>query len=167
MTLQELEHLSIADIDLILQDQIELYSPEELNELREWRAHLAELKGISSPPSNPNPPTAVRCPKCDGWNAPDAKACVYCSHKLTKEIQHSDSSSNHPAARRLFVGILLIISGLFSTCYGIDMNNSYEAQWDAFWGSGNFDPGTTWIVVGAVGLILGLICVTSALIKSE
>lgn len=167
MTIQELEHLSISDIDLILRDQTDLYSPEELKELREWRVQLTQAKGIVPPPPATVQTTSIHCPKCEGWNKPGTTECVYCRHKLTKGGSHSASGSSHHSTGKLYGGILLLIAGLISVCYGISMNNSYSAQWDAFWNNGSSDPGTAWIVIGAVGLVLGLILITSALFKNK
>ena len=44
MTDTELSSLSIDDIDLILEDQADLYSPEELEQLRALKRYLTVCK---------------------------------------------------------------------------------------------------------------------------
>lgn len=177
MTFQELKNLSIADIDLILEDQTDLYSAEELNELREWREHLASLHNVPPLPPPPQHPTVIKCPKCDGWNEPDVTECIYCNNKLENVAKQSVSSpasdqsipysEKKSSAGKLFIGIIILIAGLSSVSYGNSLNCRYEEQLIALWNNDGYNPGATWIVAGIVGLLLGLIFIASALFKDE
>ena len=55
----------------------------------------------------------------------------------------------------MIAGGILIAIGLFSTIYGIHLNNSIEAQLTALFNNGNVNPGTGWIWIGVVFLIAG------------
>ena len=39
---------------------------------------------------------------------------------------------------------------MFSIIYGAELNNSVEAQLEAIFSTGSTDPGTVWIIIGAV-----------------
>ena len=57
----------------------------------------------------------------------------------------------------VITSIILIVLGIGSTIYGFYLNNSVEAQLNALFSSGNVDPGTAWIVVGVIALVIGII----------
>ena len=52
---------------------------------------------------------------------------------------------------------LLFLGGAASLIYGVYQNNSIAAQWASLWQHGTTDPGTLWIVVGVIAMILGVI----------
>ncbi len=57
----------------------------------------------------------------------------------------------------LVIGILLVLAGAGSTIFGIVQNNDLERQMESIFESGTANPGTVWIVVGAVALVVGII----------
>ena len=63
----------------------------------------------------------------------------------------------------MIAGGILIAIGLFSTIYGIYLNNSIEAQLTALFSNGNVNPGTGWIWIGVVFLIGGVVFLVLAL----
>lgn len=65
------------------------------------------------------------------------------------------------------LGILLLVAGVISAIYGNSMNNSVEAQLSSLFSSGTTDPGTTWIIIGVVAIVLGLILVVGGLRKKK
>lgn len=67
----------------------------------------------------------------------------------------------------LILGVVLIVLGLASTIYGVTLNNSAEAQLNALFGTGVINPGTTWIIVGAVVGVIGIILLVVELLKKS
>lgn len=65
------------------------------------------------------------------------------------------------------LGIILIIAGAGSMIYGYTMNNSLERQLEAIFSSGTSNPGTTWIIVGAVLAVLGVIALIAGMSKNR
>ena len=57
----------------------------------------------------------------------------------------------------LVLGILLLLGGAGSLIWGFMQNNNAEAQLRSLLSSGQMDPGTIFIIVGAVCAVLGLI----------
>ncbi len=57
------------------------------------------------------------------------------------------------------LGIILTLLGVGSLVFGLMQNNSLEAQFTSLLSSGSVDPGTIWIIVGAVAVILGLVLI--------
>lgn len=64
-------------------------------------------------------------------------------------------------------GVAFIVLGIISTIYGINLNNSLEAQLSAFFKSGSTNPGTIWIIVGATAIVIGLILLAVGLRKRK
>lgn len=54
------------------------------------------------------------------------------------------------------IGILLMLVGGGAAIYGLQLNNSVEAQLNSLFGSGSANPGTVWIVVGIIVAAIGL-----------
>lgn len=67
----------------------------------------------------------------------------------------------------IIVGILLLIGGAGLAIYGNNLNNSFEAQWDALWNNGTTDPGSSYIIIGIIIAVIGLILLLYALLKSD
>ncbi len=65
----------------------------------------------------------------------------------------------------IIAGVILSAIGLGLTLYGIYLNNNIEAQLSALFSSGNFDPGTSWIVVGSIILVVGIVLLIVGLTK--
>lgn len=55
------------------------------------------------------------------------------------------------------VGIICIVAGVISAIYGISMNNSIEAQLTSLFSSGNANPGTMWIIIGVIAVVIGIV----------
>ena len=58
-----------------------------------------------------------------------------------------------------FLGIILSILGCLSSIYGINLNNSFEAQLTSLFSNGSKNPGTTWIVIGVIIAIIGIVLI--------
>jgi len=67
----------------------------------------------------------------------------------------------------IIAGIIMIVVGAVSLIYGIIQNNSLEARLEAFFSSGTTDPGTVWIVVGAIVAVVGVILLIVGLMKRK
>ena len=145
--------LSLEDVDLILNDQKDLYTTQELAELREYRKHLVYNKRMGQS-------DAIPCPKCDGPNAISNTKCEFCGHILNEESVPSPKSDT--SLGRLIFGFLFTGGGVFSVIHGNNLNNSVEAQWESYWNDGMTDPGTAWIIIGAALGIVGIIMLISA-----
>ena len=57
------------------------------------------------------------------------------------------------------LGIILTLLGVGSLVFGLMQNNSLEAQFTSLLSSGSVDPGTIWIIAGAIAVILGLVLI--------
>lgn len=55
----------------------------------------------------------------------------------------------------MVLSVILILLGTALTIYGFVVNNSMEAQLESLFDTGNLDPGTPFIIVGIVVLVLG------------
>ena len=55
------------------------------------------------------------------------------------------------------LGIILIIAGIGCAGYGYMQNNSLEAQVNSFLSSGSVNPGTLFIVIGVILLVVSII----------
>lgn len=130
--------LSINDIELILVDQSELYSNDEISLLRD---RLAALRAEEDARKNLNVMDAldpsrreikerlavrgaeerkqkqnsdvIKCPKCDGENPSSNQRCQYCSHIL--KVQPKDPDKTNNRSLRLiafFIPIIGILIGL-------------------------------------------------------
>lgn len=175
----ELRKLSIEDVDLILKDQQELYSQEELSELREYREYLLEQKQMRiEEEKRARRLKTIICPKCDGLNDAINTKCKYCDYQFKESDYYSkekpDQGESGESADpinapigRLLLGLLFSCGGIGSIIYGNNMNNSVEAQWDSFWNNGSTDPGTTWIIIGAAAVVVGIIMLMSAFLSNE
>lgn len=178
MTFEELKKLSVEDITLILQDQADLYSEEELAELKEWQQILSGNRNTHR--SNAKPLT-IKCPKCDGPNHSANTRCVYCDYTFHKwdyeqeytvaphqiETRSTDGARHSFPIIRTLLGITLSGGGIWSIVYGCDLNNSYLEQFEHFWNHGSRDPGTAWIVMGVFATIMGLALLGSALFSRD
>ena len=158
--------LSLTEVDLILNDQKDLYTKEELNELRLYRKFLIEREGtIQDFDSTDDVTPVISCPKCGGPNEPLITNCAFCGHRLRQD-EDNDAGAGSSSIRLLF-GFLFTGGGVFSVIHGNNLNNSIEAQWDAYWSSGTGDPGTAWIIAGVTLGIIGIIMLISALFSRD
>lgn len=180
MTDTELSSLSIDDIDLILEDQADLYSPEELEQLRALKRYLTVCKQKEAMEKR----AALRlstviCPKCDGPNDAQRSTCQYCSHPFKEEDYYAkpnaepsngegasteDGGSGFPLGRTI-LGLALIIGGTISVIHGTTLNDDFMRQLEHIWNTGRTNPGTIWIIVGAVAITLGIVSLVSAILS--
>lgn len=85
MDTSELLSLSIDDIELILQDQRDLYSEDEFAFLEKRLVELLEEQNrIALEERKKQIPSTILCPKCDGENPSSNQVCQYCSYKFKK-----------------------------------------------------------------------------------
>lgn len=59
------------------------------------------------------------------------------------------------------LGIILSILGCLSAIYGVNLNNSFEAQFISVLSKGTKNPGTTWIFIGILAIIMGVVLIFS------
>ena len=59
----------------------------------------------------------------------------------------------------LIIGVILALAGIISTIFGIVQNGDVEAQAEALLTGGSANPGTIWIILGAIALIAGIVLV--------
>ena len=52
---------------------------------------------------------------------------------------------------------ILVLAGFGSIVHGVNLNNNILSQVQSLFSSGSKNPGTTWIIVGVLGIIVGLI----------
>ncbi len=64
-------------------------------------------------------------------------------------------------------GIIMLIAGAIAALCGFNQNNSVEAQLGSILSSGSANPGTVWIVIGAILAVIGLIVVIASLSKKN
>lgn len=55
------------------------------------------------------------------------------------------------------LGILLVLGGLACAGYGFMQNNSLEAQFTSILSSGTANPGTIFIIIGVILLVVGIL----------
>ena len=67
----------------------------------------------------------------------------------------------------MVLGLLFLAGGVASLIYGYNLNNNLEAQWDAMFSSASVDPGTPWIIGGAIATVLGLVFIIFALFNAN
>ena len=175
ITPDELKKLSLDDIELILQDQQDLYSQDELEEIKAQRNYLLELEQKAREAEKESRRlTVVTCPKCDGPNDPKNTKCIYCDHQFkeqdyyapktvsndTEEPEEIHPADSHYAAGRILLSALSVVMGIVSIFFGNYRNNDAYAQWDFFWEQGQTEPGTPYIVCGTIIVIIGVFQLT-------
>lgn len=67
----------------------------------------------------------------------------------------------------VIIGIILMVAGAFSAIYGVTQNSSLEAQLGSLLSSGSVNPGTPWIVIGVIALLVGLVLLIMGLRKKK
>lgn len=124
------------------------------------------------------------CPQCGTKVNNGAKFCPSCGYKLPSvegtptatisETPPTDISGPNvdPGGSGIHTGILvfgliLFLAGVVALVYGISMNNSLEHQLDSFFSSGSTDPGTVWIVLGAICGVAGVMGIIGAFVNRK
>ena len=59
----------------------------------------------------------------------------------------------------ILVGGILTVLGIVSIIYGVNQNNSWSAQLLSVLSSRSTNPGTIWIVLGVIAIVVGLIII--------
>lgn len=77
----EIEQYSIDDLELIIETQEDLYSEQEMSELKSL---LREKQEIEKQKKLLKMPKIIKCQKCDGPNDFQNDTCVFCGNKLDK-----------------------------------------------------------------------------------
>lgn len=67
----------------------------------------------------------------------------------------------------LILGIILIILGGVSYVHGDNLNNSFTAQFNSIFYNATANPGSTWITLGIIAAVVGLILVVYAIVKKR
>lgn len=67
----------------------------------------------------------------------------------------------------IIIGVILILAGLSSTVYGYMQNNNIDTQMMSIFSSGNANPGTMWIILGVVVIVIGVLLVYGGLKKKN
>jgi len=67
----------------------------------------------------------------------------------------------------IILGIILVFAGVGSTIFGVTQNNSLEAQLTSFFSSGTTNPGTIWIIIGVVAIVLGIVLIIASLLRKK
>lgn len=65
------------------------------------------------------------------------------------------------------LGVIIAVAGLISLIYGIDQNSSITAQISSFFSSGRSNPGTVWIVLGVIAMLIGAFLIYSGTRKKK
>jgi ribosomal protein L40E len=82
--LDETKQMTTEDIELILEDQTQLYSKEEIELLKDelssrQKEELVEKKSML--------PKEIECPKCEGINPSSNENCQFCGYKIGDAIE--------------------------------------------------------------------------------
>ena len=67
----------------------------------------------------------------------------------------------------VIIGIILIVLGAGGSIYGIIQNNSIDAQMKSLFENGSIDPGTVFIVGGAVIAVIGIVVLMKGLSRKK
>lgn len=81
----EIKEYTIDELKLIISSQKELYSEEEMGQIRsllEEKIRIKEEEHKSKVIAQL--PETILCPKCDGPNSFDNEKCVFCGHTIDK-----------------------------------------------------------------------------------
>ncbi len=183
MTEQKLEELNLTDINLILSDQTDLYTAEELRLLKQRRDFLIlqeRLEKTQEKLEKIRKRETVICPKCEGPNEPQLSNCKFCNFRFRAQDYyfpidggsngtsiHEPRASSSKGTVQLLLGLLLAGGGVIAIISGTNANNSYEAQINSVFNKGQSDPGTGLIILGISLAVVGGLFLISALFKKE
>jgi uncharacterized membrane protein YidH (DUF202 family) len=65
----------------------------------------------------------------------------------------------------IIAGIFLIAGGLTGTIVGMTQNNDLRAQISSLVSSGTANPGTVWLVIGLVAVVVGIALLAAGLMR--
>lgn len=90
---QDINSLSINDIELILVDQTDLYSDDEIAELKARLSELYKARDAEAKAElKQKIPPVIKCPKCDGQNPSSNQQCQYCSYIFKEKDYYACSN---------------------------------------------------------------------------
>ncbi len=88
----------------------------------------------------------------------DQAICPHCGHAFALENQgDSAAAEKRPSKHKLVVGIFFMLAGIVSIICGIVQNDDLERRMEAVLAGRSANPGTVWIIVGAIVLVVGVI----------
>ena len=67
----------------------------------------------------------------------------------------------------LVIGGILAAAGIAGVIYGNNLNHSLASQFQSLLSSGSTNPGTIWIVLGVVAIVLGVGLVVYYFLKNR
>lgn len=67
----------------------------------------------------------------------------------------------------IVVGVILMVAGAASLIVGFSQNSSLEAQFTSILSSGATNPGTPWIIAGAIVATIGLVLLIAGVVKKS
>lgn len=102
---QDFSSLSIDDIELILEDQLELYSEEEIVSIKKRLETLrTEEKLLREKQLKEEREKrilkVIKCPKCDGENPPSNRQCQYCAYTFKEEDYYERPEKQNKYSKR-------------------------------------------------------------------
>lgn len=87
----EIKNYTDDELELIISTQKELYSEEEMEQLKALQAERKRIKREEYEAKVLSRlPETINCEKCDGPNPFSNKVCDYCGHKLDKAKYYTD-----------------------------------------------------------------------------
>ena len=96
MTKEFLDRLPLEDIELILKDRLNLFTPEEIDQLRRRREQLLEQTSSDRIPERVSDST-VKCPNCGGFNAISHTYCRHCGFSFPNYRGQTTTFTNSAA----------------------------------------------------------------------
>ena len=67
----------------------------------------------------------------------------------------------------LILGALIFIVGGALAIYGLNLNQSFEAQLLNVFEKGALNPGNVWLIIGIIAAVLGLAAIVFAVLKKK
>lgn len=169
MTMQEMMSLTVEEIDLILRDQLDLYTEEEIQDLRQWRMFLISQEDKSKAEEleedckgNDYEVKALKCPKCEGLNDATNTHCVYCDYVLREEDDAKESDDENQSVQSssqlVFSIAMSIISFVLTVILRFNVQERVDltpSAWNATWGM--VVPSEMKVIILAISVIFTLI----------
>ena len=91
---------------------------------------------------------------------------MQCIYSVTQSA-HSHLHIDKEEEELVVIGIILIVLGAGGSIYGIIQNNSIDAQMKSLFENGSIDPGTVFIVGGAVIAVIGIVVLIKGLSRKK
>lgn len=115
----------------------------------------------------------LRCRRCGEPIEAGDNFCGICGESCytleSFEQEPLQESGEQTQANRGFGGriggSLMMVTGCGLVCYGVVLNNSWEAQVNSFFSSGTTNPGTVWVTLGIFMSLMGLVFLVTSFQK--